>query len=161
MPEKVFVTENNTATFICPNCSFSKTADVSKYKDINEEIRIKLKCKCRHTFSVSLERRASFRKDVELGGTFTHRSSKGVIEKGSLFVNNISRNGVKFKVKVEPRFREGDNILLEFQLDDKHQSLIKKEVVIRSIHNGIIIGSEFCSVFPSDPNDKAIAFYLF
>ncbi len=161
MPEKAFVTENNMATFTCPNCNFSNTADISTYKDINKEVRMNVKCMCGHYFSVMLERRASYRKDVELKGTYTHRSSKGEIEKGSLFVNNISRSGLRFNVKVEPTFSEGDKIFLEFQLDDKPQALIKKEVVIKSIFKHKIIGSKFCSVSPSDPNDKAIGFYLF
>ena len=116
MPEKVFITDNNNkATFICPNCNLSKTADVSTYKDINKEVRMNVKCKCGHSFSVTLERRASYRKDIESPGNYTYTSSEGKIEKGSLSVKDISRNGLKFKVKEDPKFSVGEKVYLEFQ----------------------------------------------
>lgn len=161
MVEKVFLTKNNTATVICPNCNLSKTADVSTYKDINKQARINVKCKCGHSFSVMLDRRESYRKDIELPGNYIYMSSEGTTEKGTLFVKDISRTGLKFKLKVDPKFSVGENISIKFQLDNKQKTLIKKEVVIKKIFKSKIIGSEFCSISPSDPNDKAIGFYLF
>ena len=161
MAEKVFLTKNNTATVICPKCNLSKTADVSTYKDINKQVRFNVKCKCGHSFSVMLDRRESYRKDIELPGTYIYTSSEGTREKGTLFVKDISRTGLKFIVRGDPTFSVGGNISIEFQLDSKQKTLIKKEVVIKKIFKDKRIGSEFCSISPSDPNDKAIGFYLF
>ena len=130
MPEKVFVNENNTATFICPKCNFSKTNNVSIYKDINKEVRMKVNCKCGHSFPIILERRKRYRKDVELPGNYTYSSSGGEIERGTLVVRNISQGGLSFKVKVDPKFSAGEKIFIEFRLDDKQKTFIKKEVLI-------------------------------
>jgi hypothetical protein len=161
MSERVFIQEKNTAIFLCPKCASFKTIDVSAYSDIEGDVEIDIECKCGHSFSAFLDRRKDYRKKVNLPGTYTYTSSEGEIERGTLFVKDISRNGFKFKVKVDPKFSVGDNISLKFQLDNKQKTLIKKEVVIKNIFKDKTISSEFCSVSPSDPNDKAIGFYLF
>jgi len=54
----------------------------------------------------------------------------------------------------------GDKIIVEFHLDDKNRSLIKKECIIKKDF-GFEFGIEFISVHPSDPSDRAIGFYMF
>ena len=158
MLEKVFLTEENQGKCLCPNCNLFMTVEATTY---NKGGLLNVKCKCGHSFSVFVERRAGYRKNVELPGIYTYTSSDGKKERGTLFVIDISRNGLKFKVKVDPIFSVGDKIFLEFQLDNDQKTLIRKEVVVKRIVNDKTIGSEFCSVSPSDPNDKAIGFYLF
>ncbi len=160
MAEKVFVTENNMAVFECPQCKKGKSVDVSKFKDLRQVVRIKVKCPCGHIYKVVLERRKYFRKDVNFPGTYTHVLPDYNEDKGGITVKDLSRAGVKIKLNVEKEFKIGDILSVEFQLNDKQRSFIKKDAVIKKISN-TYLGLEFNSVDSSDPSDKAIGFYMF
>jgi hypothetical protein len=73
MIEKVFITSNNTATFVCPQCGNVTTTDVSKFAATNKKITVKCHCNCGHHFTVSLEKRRQYRKVTDLSGMYYHR----------------------------------------------------------------------------------------
>ena len=160
MAQKVFVTGTNMVVFECPECAKSKTADVSKYKDLRQVVRLKVKCPCGHSYKVILERRKYYRKDVNFSGTYTHVFSDYREDKGGMTVKDLSNSGVKIKLNVEKDFKIGDILSVEFSLNDKQRSLIKKDAVIKKISNSYV-GLEFNSIDSSDPSDKAIGFYMF
>ena len=160
MTETVFVTESNMAVFECPQCNKGKSVDVSRYKDIRQAVRIKVKCPCGHTYRVVLERRKHFRKDVNFPGSYTHVLPDYREDKGGITVKDLSRSGIKIKLNVEKEFKIGDILSVEFQLDDKQRSHIKKDAVIKKI-SGPYVGLEFNSIDSSNPSDKAIGFYMF
>ena len=160
MTEKVFVTESNMGVFECPQCKKGKSVDVSRYRNIRQVVRIKVKCPCGHTYRVVLERRKNFRKDVNFPGSYTHVLPDYREDKGGITVKDLSRSGIKIKLNVEKDFKIGDILLVEFQLNDKQRSLIKKNAVIKKISDPYL-GLEFNSIDSSDPSDKAIGFYMF
>lgn len=75
-------------------------------------------------------------------------------------VKDLSGSGVKIKLNVEKDFKIGDIISVEFRLNDKQRSPIKKNAVIKKISD-LYLGLEFNSLSSSDPSDKAIGFYMF
>jgi hypothetical protein len=139
MTAKVLINEQNMSTFICPKCNKAKTANVSKFKDIEKAVRIKHNCSCGHSYSVILERRKHNRKQLNLVGAYTSLKDNN---RGSMTVVSLSRIGLGFEPSIEHKFDMGEKILLEFRLDDKQQSLIKRESVVRSI-KGKLVGVEF------------------
>ncbi len=139
--EKIFIGSNDMATFSCPQCSKTKTANVSRYKNIEKAVRVKCKCPCGHSYTVLLERRKHIRKNLELAGAYI--SEKGG-ERGSMVVIDLSRSGVRIKLNMTANIEIGDKLMLEFNLDDQQQSLISKEIIVRSI-NDLLIGAEFLS----------------
>ena len=160
MAQKVFVTGTNMVVFECPECSKSKVADVSKYKDLRQVVRLKVKCPCGHSYKVILERRKYYRKDVNFSGSYTHVLPDYREDKGGMTVKDLSNSGVKIKLNVKKDFKIGDILSVEFSLNDKQRSLIKKDAVIKKISNSYL-GLEFNSIDSSDPSDKAIGFYMF
>ena len=70
MAEKIFVTEDNMAVLECPQCKKGKRVDVSRFKDVRQAVKIKVKCPCGHLFKVILERRkkAAINSTAELAG---------------------------------------------------------------------------------------------
>jgi hypothetical protein len=160
MTKKVFVTDKNMATFVCPECKALKTANVEKYAPLKKEIKLKIKCACGISYSATLERRRQYRKETDLPGEYFLSLSDGKVRKGNLTVKDISREGLKIKVNVVPKVEVGTKFMVEFCLDDKQKTLIKRDVIIKWI-SGHFIGAEFCSIDPSGPIDKAIGFYLF
>ncbi len=154
MPEKVYIGENNMATFRCPECDKSKTADVSRYKNIQTAVRVKLKCPCGHAYTVLLERRKHVRKNLNLPGHYIQ--SKGS-NRASMSVTDLSRSGLRIKLNFKADIQVGDKLLLEFTLDDKQHSLVSKEVIVRSI-NDMFMGAEFVT---KEHYDKLGAYLLF
>ena len=154
MSQKAFIAKDNTATFVCPECQKSKTADVSKYKHIETAVRVKFKCPCGHSYSVLLERRKHIRKHLNLSGIFINKKNS---ERGNMTVTDLSRSGLRLKLNFSQDLKPGDKLDLEFTLDDKLRSLVKKEVVVRSV-NDLSVGVEFIH---SEHFDKLGPYLLF
>jgi len=159
MTNKIFVTEDKMATFVCPECGRAKTADVSDYKHLDRAIRLRIQCACGKFYSAILERRDQFRKETNLPGKYTLKLSDRKVEEGALTVVDISRAGLRIEFKEAPDLEVGTKFEVEFRLDDKQDTLITKDVIVKNML-GQFVGVEFCSVNPSDPKDKAIGFYL-
>jgi predicted RNA-binding Zn-ribbon protein involved in translation (DUF1610 family) len=154
MSQKAFIAKDNTATFVCPECQKSKTADVSKYKHIEKAVRVKFKCPCGHSYSVLLERRKHIRKHLNLSGMFINKRNS---KKGNITITDLSRSGLRLKLNFSQDLKPGDKLDLEFTLDDKVRSLVKKEVVVRSV-NDLSVGVEFIH---SEHFDKLGPYLLF
>ena len=159
MTEKVFIYKDNKAIIICPKCEKSKTIDVSEELDSKYLVRLKHKCSCGYLYIVLLERRKRHRKITNLPGTYSCLVSDEQAANGSMTIQDITRAGLSFKLdeSANQKFHMGDKLLLEFNLDDKSKSLIKKEGVISNIR-GPYIGVEFSSV---DLYDRALGLYVF
>jgi transcription elongation factor Elf1 len=139
MTVRVFISDNNKATFQCPECGTGKTVDVSRYKDTEAAVRVKCRCRCGHKYTAILERRKYYRKDTDLPGTYRFKNKGG---KMLMTVINISRTGLQLKINDDPEIKSGDNLRLEFRLNDSNHSLIEIDVVVHAIR-GKNIGCEF------------------
>ena len=156
MVEKIYVSAENTATFVCPKCSRSRTEDVSLYLEADREIKAKIRCKCGHRFETMVDRRKHYRKTTNLVGIYMIEE-KGIT--GQMTIKDISRGGLKFHIHAKPVFQIGSRILVEFRLDDRNKTVISKSVIIKSLKDGYV-GAQFASVDPTSAIDKAIGFYL-
>ncbi len=162
MPEKVFVSEKNIATFICPECKKSMTMDISKYKNIEQSSKVKCKCTCGHSYSVIMERRWDKRKRTAITAIYTNIiSSIGTqfceeVGRGVIKITDISNTGMMIEFNSEHTFTTKDRLIIEFNLDDKKRTLIKKEVEIKNL-SGLKAGVAFCT---KDPCDAVIQDYL-
>jgi hypothetical protein len=158
MIKKIYVLNDCKATFICPNCGNVKEENVLPYIGLNKAIRVRYRCKCGCSESVLLERRKVFRKEVDLAGVYTRYVSEKAVGGGIMKVTDISRNGLRIKLNgdVSQPFNIGDKLLLEFHLDDKSTTLLRKKVIVKTVYNHHI-GTEFCS---NGPYDKILGFYL-
>ncbi len=154
MTQTVFVNRENKAVFTCPRCTRSKSTDVSRVFNADKKVHIKVRCPCGQIFPVILERRKFYRKPTRLPGIFIPEKTK---KEFPMTVINISRTGLEFKSHEIKKLRVDDRLQVEFRLDDKSRSLIKKEVMIRKITENTA-GTEFCE---KDEYDKVLGFYLF
>ena len=155
--EKVYITSKQMATFICPQCQKSKTVDVSQYASLDKIIKVKVTCPCGHGYTSILEKRKKYRKETNLPGSFVHLVDGRQVGSGLMTVRDISISGLKIQINAQYNFLAGDVIVVEFNLDDSHRTLIKKKVIARNIF-GQNIGTEFA---PTEAVDKALGFYLF
>jgi hypothetical protein len=157
MNPKVYVTSKQMATFSCPQCNRSKTVDVSKYATLDKIVKVGVKCPCGHSYKAILEKRKQYRKETNLPGTYVHFVEGQPQNRGLMTIKNLSTSGVNVQLNVKQNFVIGDQMQLEFHLDDAHRTLIKKTVIIKN-QRDLFIGAEFA---PFDTVDKALGFYLF
>lgn len=156
MVEKVFITSNNTATFVCPQCGNVTTANVAKFAAIDKRVTVKCNCSCGHRFSVSLEKRRQYRKTTDLPGMYYYRMPNGDEDKGIMRVVDISSTGIKLKLNVERDFPVGEMLRVEFHLDDKRRTFMEKRVIVRNVYKNLV-GTSFAANEGDDPN---LGFYL-
>jgi len=133
-----YVRPDRTAVITCPHCSRQKTINVDSFK-IHKHI-LKIKCACENVFTVHLEHRQRVRKKTYLRGTYVNHTQGE--RHGSMVVTNVSVGGLEFTSLDHYNFKVDDEVSLKFNLDDEHQSEIRKEAVIREIRRNSI-GCEF------------------
>jgi hypothetical protein len=158
--QKIYVTNDNKATLACPACERSRTIDASPYITMSRVVRIRIKCPCGHHYPAEMERRRHFRKAVHFRGTYAQVPGGRHVGRGAMAVLDLSRTGVRMRLHENKALRIGDKLVVEFQLDDGKRSTVRKESVVRRI-DGSDLGAEFTATGASDPNAKAIGFYLF
>jgi hypothetical protein len=147
------VDSDGTTAITCPVCSSQKRISVATLK--HKKHVLKARCSCKTVFSVLLNYRRNYRKPVNLSGTYkTFRQYYKC--KGLTQITNISAGGLQYSVIGQNRLYPGCIIDLDFQLDDKQFSPIKKRAVVRHSHDNVV-GCEF--IAKGDP-DRALAFYL-
>ncbi|NNF45222.1 MAG: PilZ domain-containing protein [Desulfofustis sp.] len=147
---RAFVAEDGTAAFVCPNCEMSRNVPVFSFRGNKHSINIR--CRCQETFTIDLDFRKSHRKPTKLSGFYEITSGGG----GRAVISDISREGLGFMVSGVHNVRVGQKILVNFALDDKHNTPLKKTAVVRSVDQNRI-GCEFKR---DQAFEKSLGFYL-
>ncbi len=106
---------------------------------MDQIIKIKCRCFCGCIYSALLERRTNFRKPVNLPGTFTQEGGK---ETCLLLIKDASLYGLGLKISASYDLKEGENINVIFNLNDRLRSQINRNVIIRNI-NKFNVHTEF------------------
>jgi hypothetical protein len=150
--KKVYVNADGTANLMCPNCGTSKIANVKKFQ--NHRDPLKIRCKCASTFSVTFEFRRAHRKETNLRGHFC--GLPACKNWHSMTVTNISQTGIGFSTVISHDLTKGSEVKVKFKLDDAKQSEIEKDAIVRVVKDNYL-GCEFkdTALF-----DKALGFYL-
>lgn len=71
-------------------------------------------------------------------------------------ITNVSTGGLQYNVVRMSRLFPGCILDLDFELDDKNHSQIKKQALVRHVRDNIV-GCEFVDTGASD---RALSFYL-
>ena len=153
MNQKVYMTGDGTVTVICPQCHKSKIINPSENKKTDNIAMLECECECGHSYAVMLEQRKFYRKGTNLPGVYIYKKTNlpGTYTRedrdgrGLITVINISRSGLKICLNMEPDFNLGDCLLVEFNLDDRDRSPIKKSVIVRNVQKKFI-GVEFATI---------------
>ncbi|BBO77605.1 hypothetical protein DSCW_50220 [Desulfosarcina widdelii] len=154
--QTVFISSRNTATFRCPQCGQAKTADVSQYATFGKKVTVTCTCGCGHRFRCRLENRRQYRKGVDLPGRFTLLGEDGTKDTGLVRVVDLSATGLQMQLTVARSFTVGAELIVEFRLDDRKRTPMRKRVIVRNIR-GQSVGASF---HPNELDDPALGFYL-
>jgi len=150
---KAHVRENNTATLICPACGAIKHIAAEKFRFGRHTINVR--CRCQQLFTVLLDFRRHYRKQTSLPGTY-EIISEGGIGGGIIHINNISRSGVGFTVSGLHHIEKDQELLVEFQLNDKRKTTLKKRVQVKSVRQNVI----GCQFKDNAEMERALGFFL-
>ncbi|OFZ56120.1 MAG: hypothetical protein A2511_11180 [Deltaproteobacteria bacterium RIFOXYD12_FULL_50_9] len=153
--QKVYVSNLNTIVVRCPACSNTKIIPVTKLKGI--KCTFKVVCICKEAFKVNIDYRRRYRKNISLLGKYKPLSDWCPSDWwGKMQLKNLSMTGVGFLVQGNHKISKNDKLLVNFILNDRHNSEIEKPVVVRNIEKNYI-GCEFQAL---SPYEKALGFYL-
>ncbi len=142
MEQKILIDSLDTARFACPECNRGKTMQLSGHNIIKRVTKVRCKCRCGHTYMVTLEKIAESIQKTQLLGTFI---SKGQIRcSGKMIIKKLNSKGIMLKTNIEQNMIPGLKLFLEFVLDDAKQSIVKKEVVVKA-KKGKYLSAEFLS----------------
>ena len=129
---------DNKAVLICPYCGHWKTIFADPFRGAKH--KLKIKCLCQETFKVFLEFRKKVRKKIFLKGTCINHSQKG--SRCDISVLDISVIGLAFSSSAAPILRINDELGVEFTLNFKKGTDVKRDVIVRNI-NHTRVGCEF------------------
>lgn len=149
--KKVFVTEDDMATLTCPGCGLTREVSVADCRGKRNSISVR--CRCGRKFKVALDFRKQHRKQTDLTGVYDIQAERGG---GRAEVKDVSLSGIGFTVSGVHNVRVGQQIQIEFVLDDTKQTKLQKTAVVKSV-SGDRIGCEFKK---DKAFEKDLGFYL-
>ncbi len=136
-PKKLYVRPDNTVVLTCPYCGLQREVLVGLFRG-----KRKLNVKCCNTFKVIIEFRKRIRKRTQLKGTYINYSQKD--REDNLTIQDLSLSGLSFACFNSHLFKVEDELTIEFMLDDEHQTVIRKDAIVRNIRESSV-GCEFTS----------------
>ena len=151
--KKLYVDEACMVTFLCPKCGDSRKQSVEKHRDAVGLIR--MTCTCGYASEVKLEFRKYFRKETELEGFYYKSLPEG--HWGKMIVKDLSILGCRFEMRRKYLLEEGEEIKLQFTLDNPRRSIIRKKAIVSEVE-GNNVGCKFVEL----PGyiDSELGFYL-
>lgn len=151
--KKVYVSEKNRVTIICPECGNVKVEDAEQFKGAEGDRNIDITCeKCNAQIAVFIDFRRYYRKSVSLQGIIHKPDGKFC----KITIENLSRSGVGFTLEDTFSVEMDEELDVQFTLDDEDKTFIRKKAVVRYIRDNVI-GAEFTEF---QKFSKELGFYL-
>jgi len=148
-----YVDKDGIVTFTCPKCGESRRESVERYK--NQTGPIKIGCHCLNVYETQLNFRQLPRKETFLGGVYFRTSHPG--DWGEMIIRDLSIGGCKFETIKACDLTPGEEIKLEFILDDPRSSILKKKAVVLHV-TGCHVVCKFSAA--QGAFDSELGFYL-
>lgn len=143
-PKKSYVRPDETIAITCPYCNKQREVFASFF-----EGKHKINVKCCNHFQVLIEFRKTIRKKTNIKGTFINQSQED--HEGILIIKDLSVTGLSFTCHNFRRFKVGDEITINFMLEEERQgrterTAIQKEIIVRNVRENCV-GCEFTNGF--------------
>jgi hypothetical protein len=150
--KKVYINRENEGEILCPNCKKTKFINVSNHRIPKRPLR--LRCHCGHSFTILIEYRKHHRKNVNIPGKLFLKQNNTEI--CNIIITSLSVVGIGFEVKSINTIKINDVYEISFTLDDKLDSMIQEEIIVKRIE-GNFIGAEFSD---QDKYSYELDFYI-
>lgn len=162
MSKRVRVNKENLAAIKCPHCECIKLVSVDKFRGVKHSLKVK--CNCNNSFSVSLDFRERYRKSTNIDAKYVKidsdiKATDNKVEPNlKCKVADLSLSGLALTIMGSHELQVGDELMVEFTLDDRSNTHIKRKADIRVVGQGFV-GCQF-DESDSPTYDKALGFYL-
>lgn len=138
-PNRVYLFSGSIGRITCGNCRKAMNVQVHPQAGILNPQTIA--CSCGEVFYVGKQTRQYARKPTQLKGTFALERDDNII--GDMIVENISYDGIRLRVETpDSNIYRDDVLLIQFSLNDQHQTIIREPVDVRYVQ-GTLIGAQF------------------
>lgn len=142
---KIYVDEEDKATLRCPQCGFSRTGKVTKFKDRKHPLKVR--CPCDSVFKVSFDRRRADRKEAHFDGYY---GKLPVYQDwGRMVVRNVSPIGMGFTTVTAHNLMVGDELRTTFAAPTMTSTDIDRNGVVRVVRDRYV-GCEFRNLVKFD-----------
>ena len=156
MAIKKVLSYDNTIILACSECNRQKIVDMTEYLKNGNISKFKVRCKCGHSWYEFLEKRRFIRKSTNLPGSYILFNNGKAVDTGYMLVVEISIEAVKIRLNQKKDFKIGDTLEVDFILDNKSKTNIKRKVLVKKIDLPFVI-----SAFEkTDHLNPDIGFYL-
>jgi hypothetical protein len=150
---KIHCGEKLECAVTCHQCGKPNRIDTTTTK-LKQPIQIE--CQCGNCFSIQLEQREYYRKEVKLTGKYQRLLPENQ-EEGKLIIEDISYTGIGCRTVKKHNLKEEDVLQVEFTLDDVHNSQVAESGIVKDIRDRYL-GIKFQDL--TQHSRKAIGFYL-
>ncbi len=142
-PNRVYLFSNSIGRVTCAHCRKAMNVQVHPQAGIlNPQL---ITCPCGEVLHVGKQTRQYARKPTQLEGTYALERDDNVI--GEIIVENISYDGVRLRLKSSCKNIYRDDVLLiQFSLDNKHNTVIREPIDVRYVQDDII-GAQFQNAY--------------
>lgn len=174
--QQAIVNQDNQFVVSCPHCTQMLRMHVTDLKDSERLFKVFglqniyiCQCDCKRKFNLKLDLRRKTRRKVALRAYFADLANLGLKDRfyyrdensygirHNCEIKDLSMDGLRLKTLVKHQIKEGDSLLVKFDLGGEGaQRIIEKRLQVLSVRKDLI-GGEF---FPKDKSDPRIGFYL-
>lgn len=155
----VYTNADGQATIVCEHCGRTKSVPAANFREVFKPLKVR--CSCGTIFFICLEIRKFYRKKTRLKGEYTklNAHSSALVEKGPLFVEDLSRTGIGFRTAALHTIQVSEVIVVQFTLDDNNRTEIRKSATVRRVSQ-YEIGAEFLDFSSYCSENRTLGFYL-
>jgi hypothetical protein len=138
-PNRVYLFSSSIGRVTCWRCRKAMNVQVHPQAGIlNPQLTT---CPCGEVLHIGRQTRQYTRKPTQLQGTYALKRDGNIF--GEMMVENVSYDGVRLRLKAAGRNIHRDDVLLiQFSLDNKHQTVIREAVDVRHVQDAIV-GAQF------------------
>lgn len=154
--QKYYIGNCKKITIRCLACKKDRTVTVADLK-LKDHV-IKVACPCSHSFVVNLEFRQSYRKLLDIVGSY-RKLYEPIEQEKSCIVRNISLGGLGLTITSDSTIRVDDELIVSFRLGALQQHKYEATCQVRHIDSGINIGGMF-SRLQIDKNPETVTLFM-
>lgn len=149
---RLYVDEEGRGFFECPHCSKQVKVDTSEFQGLSNGVKVK--CPCGGEFKVCFGLRKGQRKRSFFRGRYV-KLPHGK-ERGRIRVRDVSIRGARFTIWNTHQLNVGDEIMIQFVLEDCRDAVIERTATVRWVKD-MAIGCQFTDQRKLDPD---LGFYV-
>jgi len=154
--QKYYIGNCNKVIIRCHACKKDRAIKVEDLK-FKQHV-IKVVCPCLHSFVINLEFRQSYRKQLNISGSY-RKIHESIEQEKPCTVRNISLGGLGITITNDSTIRVDDELIVSFRLGTLQQHKIDATCQVRHIDSGINIGGMFTRS-KIDENSKTVTLFL-